>query len=67
MRVHRIVCALDCGQVVNPDIVSAQVEGSIIFGLTATFFVVPGLIEGDRSVVERMQIEASAPLHRSLR
>jgi isoquinoline 1-oxidoreductase beta subunit len=38
VRVHRIVCALDCGQVVNPDIVSRQVEGSIIFGLTATLW-----------------------------
>src|SRR5215469_14970479 len=34
-RVHRIVCAVDCGRVVNPDGVKAQVEGAIIVGLTA--------------------------------
>lgn len=34
-RVERIVCAIDCGTVINPDIVSAQIEGAIVFGLTA--------------------------------
>jgi CO/xanthine dehydrogenase Mo-binding subunit len=36
VRVHRVVCALDCGIVVNPRIVTAQIEGSVIFGLTST-------------------------------
>src|SRR5882672_5918602 len=36
VRVHRVVCAVDCGRVINPDIVTAQMEGGIIFGLTAT-------------------------------
>jgi isoquinoline 1-oxidoreductase subunit beta len=35
VRVHRVVCALDCGLVINPDTVKAQMEGGIIFGLTA--------------------------------
>ena len=35
MRVHRIVCAVDCGMVVNPDTIAAQIEGGTIFGLTA--------------------------------
>ena len=35
VRVHRITCALDCGVVVNPDSVRAQMEGAIAFGLTA--------------------------------
>ncbi len=35
VRVHRMVCAVDCGRVVNPDSVKAQMEGGIIFGLTA--------------------------------
>lgn len=35
VRVHRVVCAIDCGMVVNPDIVAAQMEGSVVFGLTA--------------------------------
>jgi isoquinoline 1-oxidoreductase beta subunit len=38
LKVHRIVCAIDCGQMVNPSIVRAQAEGSIIFGLTAALF-----------------------------
>ena len=36
IRIHRVVCVIDCGQVVNPDTVVAQMEGGIIFGLTAT-------------------------------
>ena len=35
VRVHRVVCAVDCGLVINPEIVKAQMEGGIIFGLTA--------------------------------
>jgi len=35
VRVHRVVAAVDCGQVVNPDTVKGQIEGGIIFGLTA--------------------------------
>jgi isoquinoline 1-oxidoreductase beta subunit len=35
VRVHRVVCAVDCGTVINPDTVKAQMEGGIIFGLTA--------------------------------
>lgn len=35
VEVHRIVCAIDCGTVVNPDTVRAQVESSVAFGLTA--------------------------------
>jgi isoquinoline 1-oxidoreductase beta subunit len=34
-RVHRVVCAIDCGDVVNPDTVEAQMEGAIAFGLSA--------------------------------
>jgi isoquinoline 1-oxidoreductase beta subunit len=35
VRVHRVVCAVDCGRIVNPDTVKGQMEGGIIFGLTA--------------------------------
>ena len=34
-RVHKIVASVDCGRVINPDTVKAQIEGGIIFGLTA--------------------------------
>lgn len=37
-RVHRVVCALDCGTVVNPDTVVAQMEGGIGFGLSAALY-----------------------------
>jgi isoquinoline 1-oxidoreductase beta subunit len=33
IRVARIVCASDCGEMVNPDIVTAQIQGGIIFGI----------------------------------
>jgi isoquinoline 1-oxidoreductase beta subunit len=36
LRVHRVVCAVDCGRVVNPGIVAQQVEGAVVFGLTAS-------------------------------
>ena len=35
LRVPRVWCVVDCGTVVNPDIVEAQMQGSIAFGLTA--------------------------------
>lgn len=34
-RVHQVVCAVACGQTVNPDTVEAQMQGGIVFGLTA--------------------------------
>jgi len=38
VRVHRIVCAIDCGPVVNPDTVGAQLEGGMVFALTAALY-----------------------------
>ena len=35
VRVHRVVCAIDCGPVVNPDTVEAQMQSGIVYGLTA--------------------------------
>src|SRR5439155_25858134 len=35
VRVRRVVCAVDCGTVVNPDTVQAQIQSGIIFGATA--------------------------------
>jgi isoquinoline 1-oxidoreductase beta subunit len=35
VRVHRVVCAVDCGLVVNPTIAEAQIEGGVVYGLTA--------------------------------
>ena len=35
VQVHRVVCAIDCGMIVNPDTIAAQMESGIIYGLTA--------------------------------
>jgi isoquinoline 1-oxidoreductase beta subunit len=35
VRVRRVVCAVDCGTVINPDTVQAQIQSAIIFGITA--------------------------------
>ena len=37
-RVHRIVCAIDCGTIVNPGIVAQQMEGAVVFALSAALF-----------------------------
>jgi isoquinoline 1-oxidoreductase beta subunit len=38
VKVRRVVCAVDCGMVVNPDTIEAQIQGGVIFGLTAALF-----------------------------
>ncbi|MET0980587.1 MAG: xanthine dehydrogenase family protein molybdopterin-binding subunit [Telluria sp.] len=38
VRLHRVVCAVDCGQAVNPDTIAAQIEGGVIFGATAALW-----------------------------
>jgi isoquinoline 1-oxidoreductase subunit beta len=38
VRVRRVTCAMDCGTVVNPDTVQAQLQSGIIFGTTAALF-----------------------------
>jgi isoquinoline 1-oxidoreductase beta subunit len=35
VKVHKVWCAVDCGWVINPDTVKAQMEGGTIYGLTA--------------------------------
>jgi isoquinoline 1-oxidoreductase beta subunit len=50
VRVHRVVCAFDCGQVINPGILRQQIEGGIMFGLSA---VLKGEITLDRGRVQQ--------------
>jgi isoquinoline 1-oxidoreductase beta subunit len=50
VRLRRVVCAVDCGIVVNPDTVVAQLQGGEIFGLTAALF---GQITIDRGRVQQ--------------
>jgi isoquinoline 1-oxidoreductase subunit beta len=49
IRVHRVVCAIDCGTVVNPSTVAQQMESSVIYGLSAALFgkidIVGGVVQ----------------------
>lgn len=45
-RVHRVTVAVDCGRVVNPDTVEAQLQGAVGFGLTAALYGEISLVEG---------------------
>lgn len=38
IRVDRVVCAVDCGMVVNPDTVQAQIDGGVLFGVSAALW-----------------------------
>jgi isoquinoline 1-oxidoreductase subunit beta len=38
VSVNRVVCAVDCGMVVNPNTIEAQVQGGIVFGITAALY-----------------------------
>ena len=46
IRVHRVLCVLDCGLAINPDIVKAQMEGSVMYGLTAALHGNLELVDG---------------------
>ena len=49
VRVEKVVCVMDCGQIINPHILRQQIEGGIIYGLSAT---VKGQITIDRGRVK---------------
>lgn len=51
VKVRRITCAADCGMVVNPDGFRAQIEGGIVFGLSAALYGTITLEQG--AVVQR--------------
>ncbi len=62
LRIHRIVAGTDCGHVVNPEMVAAQVEGSFVFGLSACLMseitVEKGRVaEGNFDTYEVMRME----------
>ena len=46
VKVERIVCAVDCGTPINPDVITAQMEGGIGFGLGAALYGAITLKEG---------------------
>jgi isoquinoline 1-oxidoreductase beta subunit len=49
VRVEKVVCVMDCGQIINPHILRQQIEGGIIYGLSATL---KGQITIDRGRVK---------------
>ena len=49
-KVHRVVCAADIGTVINPGIVAQQMEGAIVFGLTAALY---GRIDIEHGAVQQ--------------
>jgi isoquinoline 1-oxidoreductase subunit beta len=50
IRVHRVVCAVDCGIAVNPNHIRQQMESGIVFGLTAALY---GAIDIDKGRVKQ--------------
>jgi len=60
VRVHRVVCAVDCGMYVNPDTVEAQMQGGIVFGLTAAL---KGAITIDKGRVQQGNFDDYEMLH----
>lgn len=50
VRAERIVCAVDTGLVINPDVVKAQIEGGVIYGLSAALY---GRITVDKGRVQQ--------------
>jgi isoquinoline 1-oxidoreductase beta subunit len=38
VRVEQVICAIDCGQIVNPNTIEAQMQGGIVFGLSAALW-----------------------------
>jgi CO/xanthine dehydrogenase Mo-binding subunit len=50
-RVHKIVCAIDCGIPINPDGIRAQVEGAIVYGLAAAL--------GEKITIDQGRVQQS--------
>lgn len=60
VRVHRVVCAIDCGSVVNPDTVAAQMQSGIVYGLTAA-------LKGEITIRNGGVVESNFPNYPLLR
>ncbi len=64
VRVHRVTCAVDCGQVVNPDTVKAQAQSAVIYGLTAALLDRitlrhGGVVEGNFDKYRMLRMDAA--------
>ena len=60
VRVHRMVLALDCGHAVNPQQIAAQVEGSVVYGLSSLFY-------GENTVADGHMVERNFDTYPVLR
>ena len=60
LKVHRFVSAIDCGMAANPDGLKAQIEGGIIFGLTAA-------LHGEISIDKGRVVQANFPDYEMVR
>ncbi len=65
-RVHRVVCAIDCGTVVNPGLVAQQMESAVVFGLSAALWgkidIVDGVVQQTNFTNYPMVKMAQAPV-----
>jgi isoquinoline 1-oxidoreductase beta subunit len=59
VKVDRVVSAVDCGRIVNPDTVKAEIEGGIIFGITAALY---GNITIENGRVQQANFDTYRPL-----
>ncbi|HWX80233.1 MAG TPA: xanthine dehydrogenase family protein molybdopterin-binding subunit [Steroidobacteraceae bacterium] len=59
IRVHRVICVVDCGVAVNPNLIRQQMEGAIVFGLSAAL---RGEITLDKGQVQQSNFNDYAPL-----
>jgi isoquinoline 1-oxidoreductase beta subunit len=59
IRVHRVVCVIDCGIAVNPNLVRQQVESAIIYGISAKLH---GWVTGEEGQVQQSNFHDYAPI-----
>ena len=60
LKVHKITCVVDCGQMVNPRIVESQIESGIVFGLTAALWGEITLVGGPGAADQFQHLSAAA-------
>jgi hypothetical protein len=53
IKVDRVVCAVDCGTPINPDVITAQMEGGIGFGLGAALYGAPSRLDHQSALSPR--------------
>jgi isoquinoline 1-oxidoreductase beta subunit len=60
LRVHRVVCAVDCGIAVNPRHVVAQIESAVVYGLSAALYGEITFDQGPRSAAKLQRLSGAA-------